>query len=119
MTNEEIEQWLHNSKIERAQAVLSYERLHLKLGLTQQQMLNTRTTENQFDIDYYDTTNQTDTEVNLKKEIEERLANPNLLDCQLIREQLLKQSVLTNEICISVGTITHMIIERGGYVYGK
>lgn len=61
MTNEEIEQWLHNGKISRAQAVLSYECSHLKMDFTQQQILNTRTTENQSDIDYYDTTNQTDT----------------------------------------------------------
>lgn len=58
-------------------------------------------------------------EANLKKEIEERLANPNLLDCQLIRQQLLENPVITNEICTSVVDITHMIRERGGYVYGK
>jgi hypothetical protein len=59
-------------------------------------------------------------EANLEKEIEERLANPNLLDCQKLYDQLCSLHTRTDgALSNSISTITSMIKERGGYAYGK
>lgn len=62
-------------------------------------------------------------EANLKKEMEERLANPSLLDCQLVYNQLvddlLNGKTVSIEMKDSLVQIRSTIHVLGGYVYGK